>query len=591
LQKQKQKQTMNVNESYRDFDFFNGTVKATIVKSFGTLELTGRDFNHILQMRRKTSSTLQGLEDTVQVTSRPKMLFMPAEKHRALISELQKRNVVCMAPDNKEEGLWSTFALRTKSVDGDVLFDALTAIGATELRLVTFGEKMPIASFCNKIGPYLDDAADASFVFDLTSNIVCEQRNNIPLLHVVPETDAHHAATLNLLGRLGSEDIRVPSGSVRISHMIDKDLLPRNPRRNAAVQYMMIYPTLTHLLKAMGVPDHLPELPTQERARRFRQKLQAWLATLTARDMKGALDAVLGKYRIEVRCTFKGSGANLCAFLTRNSGCTTLADVKRISGVDVGVSFVSRDAYINQLKSMFRILEDPACLIGYGDKRHLTPVPDVAKARIADIINFMGLTVGLFDSISLTAKLTTWELLAPDQKQPDKDAIAKSKYLWEAEQQNVENNQRAANPPRRSHVLHVPPQAPPVQADRNVAANDGGDVDEDDGNDDERIAEVKRDMVTSRFGPLRKLCVRHNGRVVMSEDNEDLLAERIWAKYGEQWRDHISTNESAEKARVERNKRSNERRKAQRRAALQPQAANAANGNAQQNQNNNQNQQ
>jgi hypothetical protein len=564
------------------------------VKSFGTLELTGRNFNHILQMRRKTSSTLQGLEDTVQVTSRPKMLFMPAVKHRALILELQKRNIVCVAPDKKEEGLWSTFALRTKSVDGDVLFDALTAIGATELRLVTFGEKMPIASFCNKIGPYLDDDADASFVFDLTSNIVCEQRNSIPLLHVTPQTDAHGATTLNLLGRLGSEEIRVPSGSVRISsHMIDKDLLPRNPRRNAnaTVQYMMIYPTLTHLLKALGVPDHLPELPTQERARRFRQKLQAWLATLTARDMKGALDAVLGKYRIEVRCTFKGSGANLCAFVTRNSGCTTLADVKRISGVDVGVSFVSRDAYIQQLKSMFRFLDDPASLIGYGDKRHALPVPDVAKARIADIINFMGLTVGLFESISLTAKLTTWELVAPDQELPIKDDIIKSKCLWEAEQENVKNNQRAADPPRRSRVLHVPPQAPHVQANRNVAGNDGGDVDEDDNNDDERIAEVKRNMVTSRFGPLRKLCVRHNGRVVMSEDNEDLLAKRIWAVYGEQWRDHISTNESAEKARVERNKRSNERRKAQRRAALQPQAADAANGNAQQNQNNNQNQQ
>jgi hypothetical protein len=44
LKKQKQKQTMNVNESYRDFDFFNGKVKATIVKSFGTLESSRFDF-------------------------------------------------------------------------------------------------------------------------------------------------------------------------------------------------------------------------------------------------------------------------------------------------------------------------------------------------------------------------------------------------------------------------------------------------------------------------------------------------------------------------------------------------------------------
>lgn len=540
---------VNENDT-RDIDFFNGAVKAEFVKACVTLELTGIDFNQILHMRNKTKNTLQGLDTTVQLTSRPKTLFMEKEKHQTLIGALLKRNIVCVAPDEdkRREAGWSTFAVKTKSVDGAVLFDALTEIGVTKLRLITFGDKVPIASFCTKIGPYLDDAADASFVMDLTSNIVAataKQRSCVPLIHIKPGTSSRNTATLNLLYDLGTADAAGPSGSVRISCRDNPKLLAGNQRSNPTVQYIMIYPTFTHLLKAIGVPDHMPELPTQERARRLRQKLEACLARFRTQELKDAFEAVLGKYRVEVRCTFVGSGANLCTLLSSSTN-TTLADVNRISGIDADVAFVERAELDGLHKRALILLNTKEMLIGRGNRS--APTPDVVVARIGDIINMMGLTVGLFDAIPLSCKQVTFEPRAANDL-PNKDDISHSAHVWEPAEQRQE--QQNVDPQRRSRIAHVPPLAQPVPANRdnnvNVAA---------------RMAEIRNEMHICG-GPGGKRFARTSGGTnLMGEATDEEIIKRVWDTYGEGWRDFVLTKERMRQNDADRQRRANEKRKA-----------------------------
>jgi hypothetical protein len=136
---------------------------------------------------------------------------------------------------------------------------------------------------------------------------------------------------------------------------------------------------------------------------------------------------VLFKYRIEMRCTYQGTGAQLCEMLSAYRA-PTLIDLEAISGVRVQLALVSKHSYFDNLRRLNTILEDAAWLIGRGNLA--SAVPDVVVARVHDAVNVVGLTPGLFKAIPLACKKVTWHNRSPNDL-PTKQDVADSKYLWE----------------------------------------------------------------------------------------------------------------------------------------------------------------
>ena len=559
-----------------EIDMSKVAVHVSIVEKISLVETTGLNFNTPLEMKSKTPGTLDGMMGTVQVTARPLQLFIPVAKHHALLLELAKRGIVCVAPDPVEwaDGIvrWCAFAKRSKRMTGSVLHAALTAIGVNAALLVQIGDQMPVADFVRDVGPFLDASDDAQFTVDITSTRSGTGPNarKLPLGYVVG--NSKNTATLNMLGSLGTSH-GGPSGSVRITCPANSYLLADDP--SALVEYIMIYPKLTHLLKAIGIPDHLPKFTTQEHVKRFRYKLEAWIAQVQSGDELAValLNAVCGKYRIEMRCVYTGSGASFCAMLTdyaAHAGAT-LADVERISGVKVANKFVSKELYFSLLRDARERLDDPEWAIGRGDRK--AAVPDVVVSRVLDILAFIGIVAGLFRTMNMASKQRTW--WRPPNNLPTKEEIGASNYVWEP---IMPLPQPVA---RRSGVLHVPPQqAPPQQAAPAPPAHQR----DDDGNDDDEVvpanrrpsaAQMQRDMdnikanIQVSSGPVAGHAYARDwdGHVRMSAATLDDLVKRIYTTYGDQWEAKVQTKARAAQVIEERKRRNNEAHKLRRQNA------------------------
>lgn len=214
-----------------EIDFYNGPASPSILLTSLFVETTGTNFNTILRMKAKTANTLQGLQNTVQLTSRPLNTFIRANEHDQLLLELAHRGVVIMKPDELHANdNWKPFGILTKRICSSVLHGAMVAAGIEQVRLLQVGDKMPVEQFVDKIGPHLLDTKHSS-VLDLTSNCATEDVNCIPLAFV-DKNDRNYGRTetLNSFGVLGCEHVG-PSGSVRITCPPNTPMIPWDPLR------------------------------------------------------------------------------------------------------------------------------------------------------------------------------------------------------------------------------------------------------------------------------------------------------------------------------------------------------------------------
>lgn len=178
--------------------------------------------------------------------------------------------------------------------------------------------------------------------------------------------------------RIFSPQIGVLSPSENQNFAVRKSALLSE--KSVKAQYIMVYPTYTHVIKALDVQPTVPKFTTQRQVRRFRKFLMAVVARIMAPDSQALIDSVLFKYRIEMRCTYQGTGAQLCEMLSAYRA-PTLIDLEAISGVRVQLALVSKHSYFDNLRRLNTILEDAAWLIGRGNLA--SAVPDVVVARAA----------------------------------------------------------------------------------------------------------------------------------------------------------------------------------------------------------------
>jgi hypothetical protein len=302
----------------------------------------------------------------------------------------------------------------------------------------------------------------------------------------------------------------------------------------------MVYPTYTHVIKALDVQPTVPKFTTQRQVRRFRKFLMAVVARIMAPDSQALIDSVLFKYRIEMRCTYQGTGAQLREMLSAYRA-PTLIDLEAISGVRVQLALVSKHSYFDNLRRLNTILEDAAWLIGRGNLA--SAVPDVVVARVHDAVNIVGLTPGLFKAIPLACKKVTWHNRSPNDL-PTKQDVADSKYLWE---EGDDDPNPAQNGKRSRKVLQLS-SAPRRR-------RQGPEVDER-ARELQHIAHLRENIVL-RNGRFKNKFYASNlkGGIAMAESTFEKLIARVWSTFGINWPESILSKETMAKHKVDRQER------------------------------------
>lgn len=412
-----------------DIDFANILVRAVdMVADWPQVELCALTFNTPISIGAKTRSTLVGLADVFQLTSRPFVIMIDAEYHADIVRYLLRAGVAVVKAeaDEPRRGMpakgvtFPAFCRVSRRVSGPLLARVLERAGVTVGRFVQIGDKCPVQHFQKTVLPFV---VKGKHVIDLGAMLKA-QKDEIPLafLHANNDDDAKkRAETLNTLGELGIEN-NTPCGGIGIIVNRKTAAARAAAGSSGVVEYAFIYPALVHYLRALDMPDRVRMDLTQKQARTLRRTLADRLVHLSAKSNASHIKAISRYLRVEVRAVINGTGAAIDRFVSSTQ--LTLDTVYDLTGVSVGIRHVPFAAYVALLKTTFGMLENPAYRVGFGDQRKLAP--PIVIARLCDVLDIIGFHVG-FRSINFVNKRITWNVRLIDATKAD---IHQSLFIW-----------------------------------------------------------------------------------------------------------------------------------------------------------------
>jgi hypothetical protein len=495
-----------------DIDYGNVECSANMLRTepWNKTQLCAEQFPKPIRVGKKTTSTLCGLtdEDFVQVTSSPHIIVIPMRFKHRLCRKLNDFGVIvseATTPESLIPGKFGPLVRACQQIEGSRLCRALRDIGVNSVRVLTVGGRLSREQFDD----ILNFAIDGTHCIDVS--VVHQQREGcIPLVYVDEPNNEPNCCRHHTMRLLDTE-----SGFVSID--IDKHRFGHNPQSWA--EYCVIYPLLEHVHRSLRMNAHVHFKMTNKNVKSARDHLRSHINKIRDVSYREHLAIHSRGVRTETRWVVRGDKNNIASLLDRLDGA--YGEIENNTGVKIMIEEVPLDYYYTLLSEVESIVQSTWY---FSPTQSKSVAPSIVVARLLDLFAIVGRSPGV-PLNAYVGKYQTW------------------RYNQNNQAFNIKQLKLKATDIRDDKLRALNEQTTFIDLARLAKQKDGVLRVGDSIQPDEKDAILSDIRLNCKFrGGLHKLTwvQHHNGASACGDKNKETLIERVFEKFGSDWRLHLT---------------------------------------------------